>query len=60
MYNALKLRFPGLVVEKYIMHYAVTDQTNHAYKYWRAEDNADNSDGRCVSQQVIDFLKAHP
>ena len=41
------------------MHYLYTDQTNHSYSSWHAQNNADNSDGECVSQQVIDFLLTH-
>ena len=42
------------------MHYTYEIKTMHAYTYWHSLNNADNSDGQCVSQQVIDFLAAHP
>jgi acetyl esterase/lipase len=58
MKDQFGLSFP---VDAYIMHYDYTDtQHRHAYTYWHSLNNADNSDGRCVSQQVIDFLVAHP
>jgi hypothetical protein len=60
MYNALTTKFPTLEVDKYVMDYSVTDQTNHAYKYWHAQNNADNSADNCVSYQVLAFLEAHP
>ena len=60
MYNALKLQWPALEAYKYIMHYTVTDPNRHSYKYWHSQNNADNSDGNCVSYQVLAFLQAHP
>ena len=60
MWSALLLQFPALEVHKYIMHYTVTDPNRHSYRYWHSPNNADNSDGDCVSYQVITFLQAHP
>ena len=37
MYDALTTQFPALEVDKYVMHYLYTDQTNHSYKYWHAK-----------------------
>lgn len=42
------------------MHYQYGEQNRHAYTYWHSLNSADNSDGRCASLQVIDFLKANP
>jgi hypothetical protein len=61
MWRALQTQFPALDVDRYIMHYEYTDQQHrHAYTYWHSINNADNSDGDCVSHQVISFLQAHP
>ncbi len=60
MWMALTTQFPALRVDKYIMHYPYGARNSHAYNYWHSQDNADNSDGQCVSQQVIEFLQAHP
>jgi hypothetical protein len=60
MSQALKTRF-GFTFEvyAYIMHYTETDPNRHAFKYWHSQNNADNSDGDCVSYQVTDFLLSH-
>ncbi len=61
MYIALKTRFgQSFDVVEYIMHKHYSDPDRHAYTYWHSSNDADNSDQRCVSQQVIDFLVAHP
>ena len=59
MYNALRSQFPSLHVEKYKMTYAYGTQYDHAYKYWHAQNNDPISDGLCVSQEVINFLKTY-
>ena len=59
MYNALRSQFPSLEVNKYIMNYPYGDPHDHAYRYWHAQNNDPNSDGQCVSQEVITFLQAH-
>jgi hypothetical protein len=61
MYDALRTKF-GFTFEEYsyVMHYDYSSQTKHAFKYWHSANNADNSDGDCVSHQVILFLQAHP
>ena len=59
MKTALSTTFPAVEADLYIMDYSYTDQTNHSYKYWHAQNNAPNSDGECVSAQVIAFLQTH-
>ena len=59
MYNALRSQFPSLEVHKYRMNYPYGDPHDHAYRYWHAQNNDPNSDGQCVSQEVITFLQAH-
>ncbi len=61
MRDALKTKFGfSFDVTWYVMTYQYSDPNHHAYTYWHSTNDADNSDGRCVSQQVIDFLKANP
>jgi acetyl esterase/lipase len=59
MFEALRDKFPLTDIVRYIMHYTTTDQTNHAYKYWHAQNNA-ITPSVCVSDQVIEFLQDHP
>ena len=60
MFEALKTKFPITPdIVRYIMHYTTTDQTNHAYKYWHAQNNA-ITPSVCVSDQVIAFLRSYP
>src|ERR1051326_7448370 len=59
MQNALNIQFPALEVNRYLMNYAYGDQHDHSYKYWHAQNNDPNSDGECVSQEVISFLQSH-
>jgi hypothetical protein len=46
-------------VQRWIMNYPYGDPHDHAYKYWHAINNAQGSDGLCVSQEVISFLQSH-
>jgi hypothetical protein len=59
MKTALNIQFPSLHVEKYKMTYDYGSAHDHAYKYWHALNNDITSDGQCVSQEVINFLRAH-
>jgi len=59
MYNALRSQFPSLEVHKYRMNYPYGDPHDHAYRYWHAQNNDPNSDGQCVSQEVVTFLQSH-
>lgn len=60
IYNALRSQF-GFSYEEYkwIMHYPYGDSHSHAYNYWHSINNATGSDGLCVSQEVINFLRSH-
>jgi|SRR4051794_33225583 acetyl esterase/lipase len=59
MYNALKGQFPSLAVDKWILHYDYDTSYDHAFKYWPAKNNVTGSDGKCVHQEVINFLTTH-
>jgi acetyl esterase/lipase len=60
MFNALITRYGGTVeVHEYRMNYPYGDPHDHAFKYWHAINNDPNSDGQCVSQEVINFLQTH-
>ncbi|MEO7167919.1 MAG: hypothetical protein ABI016_12915 [Chthoniobacterales bacterium] len=60
MYIALHTRFPALDLVKYRMSYKYTDPNHHAYTYWHSVNDDLNGGNECVSQQVINFLQAHP
>ncbi len=59
MWSALTMQFPSLELDLYIMTYPYGDPHDHSYKYWHAQNNAPNSDGECVSAQVLSFLLTH-
>jgi hypothetical protein len=46
-------------VHRWIMKYPYDTKFDHAYQYWHAANNDTSSDGECVSEEVISFLKAH-
>ena len=61
MYIALHTQFPALDLAKYRMSYKYTDPNHHAFTYWHSVNDDPNGGGNeCVSQQVIEFLQAHP
>jgi pimeloyl-ACP methyl ester carboxylesterase len=60
MFDALQMQFPALDVHKYRMSYPFEDRHHHAYTYWHSLNDDPFGENECVSEQVIDFLQAHP
>ena len=60
MFDALDTRFPSLDLKKFRMSYQYEDPNHHAYTYWHSINDDLNGGNECVSQQVINFLQAHP
>jgi hypothetical protein len=60
MFTALQTQFPSVDVVKYRMTYQYTDRNNHAYNYWHSVNDDPFGGNECVSQQVVEFLQAHP
>jgi hypothetical protein len=44
----------------YNMSYQYDDRHNHAYNYWHSVNDDPFGGNECVSQQVVEFLQAHP
>lgn len=61
MFQALQTQFPALDVFKYRMTFAYGTMNSHAYTYWHSiNDDPFGGGNECISQQVINFLQAHP
>ena len=59
MFTILHTQFPSLVVEKWKMTYIYGSGYEHAFNYWHSINDDPLSDGECVSEEVINFLKSH-
>ena len=60
MHDALHTRFPLQDIVWYNMSYQYDDRHNHAYNYWHSVNDDPDGGNECVSEQVIEFLQAHP